>query len=471
MDGIREDGMVDYTVRIGLVPIRRDVSPRPGIFNAEKGEERGRKAVSYIKTHFSNPKVGFVDLEGINPQRVLFKDEDAAKVIEKFKHEKVDGIVLINGNFGNEAAAAQVAHETGKPVVLWAPLDDVFEADGTRYSDSQCGIFGASRQLQRRNVPFTFVETCSIEDEVFRKGILGFFSVCCMVKNFRGLRVAQVGMRPPPFSSVIFNEDELLRLFDIQVVPVNLAVAVDKYKRLLAEKKKELAEGAALLASRYEMDLITPPLLEKVYAFVLLYEEIFKQYDVRALSAECWTAMQLAVGAMPCTAYSILADMGYIVSCESDLHGALTMLILSCASRGEKIPFFGEFTVRHPENKQGELLWHCGPFAYSLKAADSKAKNVNMRQWFRVKDGLYTIARMDQEKGIYSLLSGTFKTTRGPYTFGTYLWAEFDKLTKWERKLVEGPYIHHMAEIEGDYTWELREFCKYVPNLKPDWVE
>jgi L-fucose isomerase-like protein len=460
--------MVDYKVKIGLVPVRRDVPARPGIFNWEKAEERGRKAVSYIKEHYSSSKVSFTALEGLNSRQVLFRNEDASKAAEMLNREKVDGIIIINGNFGNEQAAAQVARETGKPVLIWAPLDDVFENDGTRYTDSQCGIFGMSRQLQRRNIPFSFLETCRISDPVFGQGLSRFFSVCCMVKNFRGARIAQVGMRPPPFSSVIFNEDEILRLFDIQVVPVNLAVVVDKYNRILAEKKRECEEGAKLLFSMYEMDEITPLLLERVYAFVLLYEEFFREYNVHAISAECWTAMQLAVGAMPCTAYNILADKRYIVSCESDLHGALTMLLLSCASLGEKIPFFGEFTVRHPENKNGELIWHCGPFAYSLKAPDSKAKNVNMRQWFRVKDGNYTIARLDQDKGDYSLLAGTLKTTTGPYTFGTYLWAEFDDLPKWERKLVEGPYIHHMAEIEGDYTWELREFCKYIPNLRID---
>lgn len=59
----------------------------------------------------------------------------------------------------------------------------------------------------------------------------------------------------------------------------------------------------------------------------------------------------------------------------------------------------------------------------------------------------------------------------GPYTFGTYLWARFQNLDAWERKLVEGPYIHHMAEIEGDVTDILREFCKYVPSLVPDTVK
>ncbi|MEE1198406.1 MAG: 5-deoxy-glucuronate isomerase [Acutalibacteraceae bacterium] len=32
---------LNYKVKIGLVPIRRDVTPRPGIFNWEKAEERG----------------------------------------------------------------------------------------------------------------------------------------------------------------------------------------------------------------------------------------------------------------------------------------------------------------------------------------------------------------------------------------------------------------------------------------------
>ena len=181
--------------------------------------------------------------------------------------------------------------------------------------------------------------------------------------------------------------------------------------------------------------------------------------------------MQLAVGAMPCTAFSVLADMGYIIGCESDMHGTITMALLQCASLGRKTPFFGEFTVRHPENKNAELLWHCGPFAYSLKKPGVPCKNVNMRQWFQVKDGQYTVARMDQDNGKYSLLSGVGRSTDGPYTFGTYLWAQFDSLPAWEKKLIEGPYIHHMAEIEGDYTQEIKAFCKYIPGLTPDEVE
>lgn len=462
--------MLHYDVKIGLAPMRRDVTPRPGIFNWEKAEERGHKVVSYIREHFSDSNVSFVDLQGINPVDVMYCDEDAQKVIERFNAEKVDAVLIINCNFGNEEIAAQVARGVGKPVCIWAPIDDSFLPDGTRYTDSQCGIFGVSRQLQRFHIPFSFIETCAVDSDTFAASFARFVSVSCMVKNFRGMRIAQVGMRPKPFCSVIFNEGELMEKFGLSVIPVNMAVIIDKYQQILREQDAELEEGAKLLASRYEMDDITPPLLKKVYAFVPLYQWVFETYHVQAVSAECWTAMQLGVGAMPCTAYSVLADMGYIIGCESDLHGTITMALLSCAALGRKIPFFGEFTVRHPQNKNAELLWHCGPFAYSLKKDGCPCKNVNMRQWFQVRDGQYTVARFDQDGGDYRLLSGTCKTTEGPYTFGTYLWGEFNDLPAWERKLVEGPYIHHMAEIEGDWTEVLREFCKFVPGLTADAV-
>lgn len=451
--------------------MRRDVTPRPGIFNWEKAEERGKRIVSYIEGNYTSDNVSFIDLEGINPEGLMYCEADAEKVIERFKTEKVDAVMIINCNFGNEEIAAQVARGTGKPVCIWAPIDDEFMPDGMRFTDSQCGLFGVSRQLQRFHIAFSYIQTCSVEDEIFARGFAKFVSVSCMVKNFTGMRIAQVGMRPKPFCSVIFNEGELMEKFGLQVIPVNLAVILDKYNKILAQNDDELEKGAQLLLSRYEMDDLTPPLLKKVYAFVLLYQWVFKTYNVQAMSAECWTAMQSLVGAMPCTAYSVLADMGYIISCESDMHGAITMALLSCAALGRKIPFFGEFTVRHPEDSNAELLWHCGPFAYSLRKEGSPCKNVNMREWFQVKDGQYTVARLDQDNGDYSMLAGTCRSTQGPYTFGTYLWAEFDDLPAWERKLIEGPYIHHMAEIEGDWVEELREFCKYVPGLVLDTVK
>ena len=37
----------------------------------------------------------------------------------------------------------------------------------------------------------------------------------------------------------------------------------------------------------------------------------------------------------------------------------------------------------------------------------------------------------------------------------------FDNLQKIEDRLLEGPYVHHFVEIMGDYTKEIKEFCKF----------
>ena len=118
-----------------------------------------------------------------------------------------------------------------------------------------------------------------------------------------------------------------------------------------------------------------------------------------------------------------------------------------------------------------ELLWHCGPFAYSLKKHGTGAKMVNMRQWMQVEDGHFTVARIDQDHGNYSIAVCECDSAEGPYTFGSYMWGKFKDLPGVERKLIEGPYIHHMSEIEGSLTDSIREFCKYVPGLTFDGLD
>lgn len=458
-------------IRIGLAPMRRNTTDRPPktFLTWSSAERRGRECVAYIEEHFAGPHVEFVDIRGLGHEDLMFDDASGEQVIERFQNEKVDGILIINANFGNEELAADVAKALGKPVCIYAPLDDEYYEHGMRPTDSQCGIFGVSRQLQRYNIPFSHLPCCRIDSEEFKNGFETYLRVVNMVKNFTGIRVGQVGIRPQPFFSVIWNEAELMDRFGLKIIPINLAVLQDRFQKNRVEKTGEIEKYVRHFRQRYQMDELTPDYLERMACLVVTYMDLFEEFRLDAISAECWTATpQLFDGLAPCAVYSVLNDLGYVVSCESDMHCALTMKLLESAAFGEKRPFLGEFTVRHPQNKNAELLWHCGPFPLSVKAPDSPAELVNQRQWFRAKDGTYTVARLDQEKGNYLILAGTCHTTDGPQTHGTYLWGEFENLQAWEDRLIDGPYIHHFAEIEGDYTAEIREFCRYFPALTPD---
>ena len=463
--------MLDYNVKIGLVPMRRNTTNRPAktFLTWVSAEERGHRFVDYIENNFSGEGISFVDSKGLGIADLIFDDKSAEDVINRFKAEDVDAVVIINCNFGNEEAAADIARELSKPVLLWAPLDDEYYVDGVRPTDSQCGLFGISRQMQRYHIPFSHLPSCSIESDEFKDGFERFIRVSCMVKNFHHMKIGQVGIRPAPFFSVIWNEGELMEKFGLRIMPFNMAIIQNKFNEVKENCKDEISYFEEFIKNNYILDDLTRHQVSKMATFVVMYKKLFEENNLDVISAECWTATpQMFDGLAPCAVYGILNDLGYIISCESDVHSAITMLLLSCASLGKKKPFLGEFTVRHPENINAELLWHCGPFPLSVKAPDSKARLVNQREWFRAKDGEYTAARLDQESGNYMILPLKCHTVDGPLTHGTYIWGEFENLQAVEDRLLDGPYIHHFCEIEGDYTKELREFCKYVPELNVD---
>ena len=463
--------MLNYKVKIGLAPMRRNTTNRPAktFLTWVSAEERGHRFVKYIEDNFTNEHVEFVNINGLGHNDLMYDDESVEAVAERFTKEAVDAVFIINTNFGNEEAAADLAKKLGKPVLLWAPLDDEYYVDGMRPTDSQCGLFGVSRQMQRFHIPFSHLPCCRVESEEFKEGFESFIRVTCMVKNFSGMRIGQVGLRPAPFYSVIWNEGELMEKFGIRIIPINFAVIEQRMLSAKEECKEEIAEISDYIVKNYQMDDLTPSYVERMATMVVMYKRLFEEFRLDAISAECWTATPIMFdGLAPCTVYGILNDMGYLVSCESDMHCLMTMVLLKCATLGEGKPLFGEFTVRHPENKNAELLWHCGPFPLSQKAPDSVARLVNQRSWFRAKDGTYTVARMDQESGDYMILPLVGHTTPGPQTHGTYIWVEFNDLQAVEDRLIDGPYIHHFVEIEGDYRKEIAEFCKYFPNLKVD---
>lgn len=74
--------MLDYRIKTGLVPVRRNMTPRPGIFNWGKAEERCVSTAAYIEKHFPDEQVSFVDLEGINPVNVLYCKRNVDAVVE-----------------------------------------------------------------------------------------------------------------------------------------------------------------------------------------------------------------------------------------------------------------------------------------------------------------------------------------------------------------------------------------------------
>ena len=346
---------------------------------------------------------------------------------------------------------------TGKTVISWEKTKT---------------LRAASIRSKKREVKVIGIKELGLkETETFDKGIKKFMSVATMVKNFHNLTVLQVGARIKPFSSIMYNELELAEKFGVKVKIFNLAEAVNDLKEIYAERQEDLEKDLIKLKETFDCGNLSDEYLKKMLAIAYYYENLAIKNDCNIISAECWTGINLGWEANPCLAMCLLAEKGIFVTCEWDMHMTITNVLLMSASRGKCKPIQGEFTCRHPENDNAELLWHCGPFPLEYKDEKVKPYLYNTKPSFKLKDGEYTIARFQCERGKYYLLGGKFTTCEGPKTFGTYMWAQFKDLPKLERKIIEGPYIHHMTEIPGDYVDELEEFCKYNDEIKFDKAE
>lgn len=447
-------------IKLGYAPTRRSIFSAPDAI-----KYRGLTA-----QRLTELGVDFVDITDINEEGLLYNDADMLKIVEKFKAEKIDGLFLPHCNFGTEYECARLAKELGVPVLLWGPLDVRPEPDGTRLRDTQCGLFATGKVLRRFGVPFTYMTNCRLEDPVFERGLRDFMAVCNVVKTFRHIRILQISTRPFDFWSTMCNEGELLEKFNIQLAPIPMGELVDEVRKNL----RNVAETQEVMTyCRANMNIaIKDDELEKVAAMKVAMKHLAEKYGCNAIAIQCWNQLQTELGIMPCAASALLNEEGIPTVCETDIHGAITALLVEAAGMGQVRSFFADWTIRHPDCPNGELLQHCGPWPISVAG---EKPTITYPLAFdhpgsitaEAKHGDVSLVRFDGDLGQYSLLLGHAKGIDGPKGMGTYLWVEVDNIKRLEAKLVEGPYIHHCVGIHKDVVPVLYEACKYI-GVKPD---
>ena len=155
-------------------------------------------------------------------------------------------------------------------------------------------------------------------------------------------------------------------------------------------------------------------------------------------------------------------------SCEADINGTLTQLILQWVSGS---PAFGTDIVGVNQEKNRIALWHCGlaPMAMADPAhqphgAIHSNRGVPLVMDFPLKPGAVTIARISQSTGSLRLVLGKGEMLAKPKPFsgtsGTL------KLTcsaqEFLNLLMAKGLEHHISLTYGDYFMALQAFADLI---------
>lgn len=419
-----------------------------------------------------------VNLDFLNVEGLLYLPLDAEKVARVFTERGVDAIFAPLCNFGNEEAVARLARMIDKPILIWGPKDYINPQTFYRDRDSQCGLFALSKVLTSYNVIFSYIYNCDLDDQSFSDGFYRFIGAVSVVKAFRSMRIGQIGVRPAAFLSVKCNELELLERFGIELVPISMVELKVMFEQVKKAHAEELTEQAAVMKARYICDeTIDAAALLSVCALKKTVELWAQNEKLSAVATSCWAPMIETIGIAPCFAMSEVCDDGLPFICEADIHGAVSAVLALAATRYLTPAFLVDVTIRHPDNPNAELFWHCGVAAKALAkdpASMALSRHYNrtcgvVGEW-EIKGGDLTFVRFDTTHGDYSLFVGLARGTEGPRTVGAYVWAEVPDWQKWEERFIFGPYIHHVAGVHGQYADILAEACRYIPGLKIDQV-
>lgn len=457
--------------RLGYAPTRRDMFVHP------MAKENRAVIDRVVKQLAAQCDVQIIDTEGLTfggksfamgsqtmkvPADTFITDyEDSLIVAEHFRAQKVDALFVPLCNFGQEEAIAKLAKLLDVPLLVWAPRDPAPDGLNSRPTDSQCGIFAAAKVLSRYGVTFTYIENCRPDEQVFANGFREFISTARIVRAFRTARIMQISVRPQQFMSVMVNEGELLEKFGIELVPITGAQLVSTIERILKDEGGLVDEMVLDIEKTLDMSRLKDKRV--VAAIELGIMKLAKQYRCTAVACDCWHTLRRAFGIAPCFILGDLNDRGLPAACELDIHAAVASLMATAATGNTAASFVADLTIRHPEDDNCELLWHCGPFAKQLKAPEADGYIVEGGQGFYpLKKGEVTVLRFDGLNGKYSCFVGRGDSIEGPVTNGNYVWLKVDDWVKWEKKFVYGPYIHHVVGVFGDYQNAFRDACRYI---------
>lgn len=458
--------------RLGVAATRRDSWAAPKAFEnyqaimawlADKAKQYDIELVDMSELEFGDKEVVFgKEIRRMKADVLLTDYEDAVIAAEHFKMRKVDALFFPFCDFGQEEAVAKLAKEVRVPVLIWGPRDGMPEGMEWRPTDTQCGLFAASKVLQRYGIQFTYIENCRLEDALFEKEFLKFIRCANIVSAFRTLRILQFSVRPQQFLGVMVNEGELLERFGIEVVPVTSSELFAEIARAEEEDKEEIElfckEAKEILKTSETGDNLA--VLGAITAGII---RLAKKYRCTAAACECWHEIVCRYGISPCFALGELNERGLPCACEMDIHGAVSSAIAAAANRYAEPSFLADLTIRHPNKDNVELLWHCGPFPKSLKDPEHEGHIAESGQgYYPLKKGGVTILRFDGCSGRYQCFAGYGKSVDGPTTNGNYIWLETEDWPAWEKKFIYGPYIHHVSGVYGDYREEIKEACRYL---------
>lgn len=405
---------------------------------------------------------GYVILsEDITPFGVVETYQDAKNCAELFKmnKDKIDGILVVLPNFGDEKGIVNTLKlaDLNVPILVQASSDEIEKMDRKNRRDAFCGKISVCNVLYQNGIPFslTRMHTCPINSEIFKGDIRKFEKVCKIVKKLRRARFGQIGTRPNAFETVRYSE-KILEFNGITIEPIDLSEIFGEIDRL-SDNDPKVKEKIEFIKGYTPTTNFPVDGLLKLAKLAVIVEKWVIENELDGFAFQCWPSIVSNFGIVPCAVMSMFSEGLVPAACEVDISGLIGMYILQLASGSPSAIL--DWNNNYGSNPEKMVLFHCSNLPKSFFQDTKMTVHPIMVEYDgeentfgaiqgRIKTKPCTMLRIETDDifGEIKAIVVEGKYTDDPLdTYGGYGVVEIPNLQELLKKLCQGGFAHHVA--------------------------
>jgi L-fucose isomerase-like protein len=380
--------------------------------------------------------------------------ESARRAAESLETDNIDLLLIFQATFADSTMTSILVEKISAPVMLWAIPEE--HTGGRLRLNSFCGINLAAHALTRRGCRYETIFAPPDDPHALEK--IHNLALAGRARNaLRSMRLGRVGEHPQGFETCLFDPDAIWNTFGLEVVQFNLEK--DIFAQVLEVDASQLDTIQAQLGEQVSgLDELEAGAMRRSLAVYAVFQEIAAQRGIDGYAIRCWPEFFTELGCAACGAMSMLSDEMIPCSCEADVNGTITQMILQSVSQE---PAFGTDIVSIDEESDAVVIWHCGLAPLSMSdpleppgVTIHSNRKLPLLFEFNLKPGTVTVARLTESSGEYRLVIGRGRIIQAPRSFsGTSGLLQFDQPARAILDVILSEGLeHHISITYGDYT-------------------
>ncbi|HTR82423.1 MAG TPA: hypothetical protein VMM58_12405 [Bacteroidota bacterium] len=399
---------------------------------------------------------------------------DAQAVAKQLTDAHADLIVIQNSSFADGDMILPF-FSTSARLAIWAVEETT--SSGPIPLNSFCAtnlymsIAGRFAGSYKRPVKWLYGDA---ESEIFSRRFDTTIRALTAAKKIAQSKILVVGDLISGYHDVKFDGDKLKKIFGISVEQVGLDEFYDEYAAVkgngeISGKVNEIKKESARITVP-EADIANSAKAE------VAFQNIIARHRASAVTFRCWPEVPGKIALMVCSTIGRLNQTDTVAATETDVLGALSMLVLKYLSGRETVLMDLSAWDRQSDSI---YIWHCGNIpktwfdasGFTLTTHFNRTTTGVVREG-KMKSGEVTALRFLEDDASVFLASGRFTDKGSPIYKGCSAWMDDLKLNGQSVKsddymntLLVNAIPHHLAYVDRDITTDVNEFCAWL-NIK-----